>query len=628
VTRAVADSALLTLWHERGVDPALLRTRADGSIAAAEQLLGTSETLAADESAQAATDLELSTERLGFGALLGRGGMGEVFVAEQASLRREVAVKTALDASSTKARAALLKEAWVGAALEHPNVVPIHTLARTDRGLTVVMKRIEGTSWADVMAGSGPDRFRGPLGFEAHVRVFLDVCRAVAFAHRRGVLHLDLKPENVMIGDFGEVYVVDWGLACGTPEGPTWLARASDLRGPAGTPAYMAPELAGADAAQIGPRTDVYLLGAILHEVVTGDAPHDGATLVEILTRAFESAPSEYGEGVPRELAAILHRARSRETEQRFESVDALRESVEEFLRHRGAEHFADRAGEALADADARLASRSDAGNELEACLAECEAAIELARREWPAHPRLVALAQGLLERRALHAVLEERLEAAEAFSAKLSAPSPALTERLTALRVALDARGAHVRSLETLGRELDLTLGSRERRAVFATLAACWAIQNILFGWLDRTGTLLLDYRLLLLYAGLLVATLVPYGWWRRHTLFQNRANRRLYGGFIFTAVAVELFWIAGLLLHVPTRTALAITPFFYTYAFATLGFVVDRRFLRGASVLLLAAALAARLPAWGTDIVGVAGAVAVWLTLGRAKSQAATAA
>ena len=617
MTDAAGISALSTLWQERGIDVGQLRTRADGSMMASELRLGTSETLAADGPALSGAELVLSTEQLKVGALLGRGGMGEVRVAEQGSLRREVAIKTALDSGNARAHAALLKEAWVGAALEHPNVVPIHTLARTDGRLTVVMKRIEGTSWADVLSGSGPERFRGATAFEANLRVFFEVCRAIEFAHQRGVLHLDLKPENVMIGDFGEVYVVDWGLASGTSDGPSWLARASELRAPAGTPASMAPELACADAARIDVRTDVYLLGAILHELVAGAPPHDGESLVEVLTRAYTSEPAQYAADVSRELAGILHRAMNRDPEQRFPGADALREAVEAFLRHRGAEHFATRADEALADAEARLEA-GGAGSGLEACLAECEAALELVRREWPEHPRLVALEDALLERRARHALLEERLDAAEAFSAQLRVPSAALTARLAALRAKLDLRDRHVRSLETLGRELDLTLGSRERRVVFAILGVAWALQNATLGWLDRTGLMRLDYRVLLVNGGLLVATIVPWAWWRRHTLFQNRANRRLYGGLIFTALAMELLWVMGVLLHLPTRTALALTPLFYTYAFATLGLVLDRRFLRGAAALLVAAGLGALWPAWGPEVVGVGGALAVWLTLG----------
>jgi len=608
--------ALTTLWQRRGIDPEQLRTRADGSIAAAELRLGTSETLAVEVAAAVDDGLEVSTEALAMGALLGRGGMGEVRVAQQASLRREVAVKTVLDVQNARARAALLKEAWVGSALEHPNVVPIHTLARTDRGLAVVMKRIEGTSWANVLRGEGPERFRGVGALDAHLRVFLEVCRAIAFAHQQGVLHLDLKPDNVMIGDFGEVYVVDWGLASGTASGPAWLVPASAIRAPAGTPAYMAPELASADAAQIGERTDVYLLGALLHELVAGAPPHGGSTLLAILGNAYASAPAIYDADVPRELAAILHRAMAPRAEQRFDGADALREALEAFLRHRGAEHFAARADETLADLDARLQS-SAASAELDAQLAECDAAITQVRREWPEHPRLAELGDALLERRARHAILEQRLEAAEAFTARMSAPPAALTERVSALRSTLAARDQHERSLETLGRELDLTLGSHERRRLWATLGAMWGVASVALGWLDRSGVMSLDYRALLIEGGLLVATLVPFGWAHRHTFFQNRANRRLYGGLIFTALAVELLWVVGILLDVPTRSAVAVTPLFYAYAFATLALVLDRRFLRGAAALALAAALSAIWPAWAPDLVGIAGTAAVWLTV-----------
>jgi len=617
----MSDENVATLsaaWQARGIAPTLDARREDGTLAAPDLRLGTGPTLLADAVSERtlAVLAAVSSERLSMGALLGRGGMGEVRSAQQASLRREVAVKTVLDPTRGSSREALLKEAWVGAALEHPNVAPIHTLARVGDGIAVVMKRIEGTSWAQVLAGSGGhERFRGKTAFEAHLRVLGEVCRAVAFAHRKGVLHLDLKPENVMLGDFGEVYVLDWGLACATVDGPTWLARATTLGGPAGTPAYMAPELAAADGDKVDRHTDVYLLGAILHELVTGRPPHDAPTVLAALAHAFTSEKVEYGPEVPRELASILGTALKREPSQRFQSADALREAIDGFLRHRGAEHFVDRADEGLTEIDSRLARGIDP--EIEPRLSEIEVAIEQARREWPEHPRLGALERALVERRTRHAILEGRLEAAVAFHAQLVDAATELGAQIELLRRSLDERARHVESLEAIGRELDLTLGGRERQFLFTVLGGTWAVVGVMFGILDRSGILRIGYRELLLFGALLVATFLPYGLARRRTFFQNRANRRLYGGLIFTAVAVEVWWVAGILLHVPVRSALALTPLFYTYAFATLAIVLDRRFFRGAIALLLTAGFSALFPAWSLDCIGLGGAAATALTL-----------
>ncbi len=220
--------------------------------------------------AEVTADVRVST-------LLGEGGMGRVLAAEQVALGREVAVKVVRDGGRAADVDALLREALIAARLEHPNVVPVHLLGRGEDGAPIfVMRRIEGVPWSDVLrdAAAAPGMFadaRDPL--EMHLRVLLEVCGAVQFAHARGILHRDLKPENVMLGAFGEVYVVDWGIALNLADDPR-LPRIADARGVVGTPAYMAPEMALGDAAALSPRTDVYLLGAVLHRVLTGAPPH------------------------------------------------------------------------------------------------------------------------------------------------------------------------------------------------------------------------------------------------------------------------------------------------------------------------------------------------------------------
>ncbi|MCA9606368.1 MAG: protein kinase, partial [Myxococcales bacterium] len=198
-----AYSALTTIWRQRGLSPSHLTVRPDGTLSASDRQLSLdSKTLVSPQLATVA-GAELVEEPLEVGDELGRGGMGVVHVAKQTALRRDVAVKQLQEDRAGLAN--LLKEAWVGGHLEHPNIVPVHTLAA---GPAVVMKRIEGTSWRDFVRApeTVPDA-DDPLGW--HLGVLSSVCDAIAFAHARGVLHLDLKPDNVMVGAFGEVYVVD-----------------------------------------------------------------------------------------------------------------------------------------------------------------------------------------------------------------------------------------------------------------------------------------------------------------------------------------------------------------------------------------------------------------------------------
>ena len=227
---------------------------------------------------------------------LGEGGMGVVHLATQTTLGRHVAVKT-LRAGVTGADASLriLREAWVTGALEHPNVVPVHDVGIDAGGSPViVMKRIEGLSWADLIHDPAEvaRRFAVTDPLEWNLRTLVSVSNAVHFAHSRGILHRDLKPENVMIGQFGEVYVVDWGIAVTLTADPSGrLPPASQAKDIAGTPHYMAPEMLLGDPAMLSPRTDVYLLGAIFYEIVSGEPPHRGDNLRAMMTDILPLRP-------------------------------------------------------------------------------------------------------------------------------------------------------------------------------------------------------------------------------------------------------------------------------------------------------------------------------------------------
>jgi serine/threonine protein kinase len=269
---------------------------------------------------------------------IGEGGMGIVRLATQRSLGRKVAVKTLRpDVKSEAATLRLLREAWVTGTLEHPNIVPVYDLGLGEDGSPIiVLKRIEGVEWGAVMhdAAVASERYGAADLLEHNLRILIQLCNAVSLAHARGVLHRDLKPENVMIGSFGEVYLVDWGIAVSLRPDPLGrLPLAAEQSEMAGTPCYMAPEMLGALGA-LTERTDVYLLGAILHEILTKKPPHNGSfkqIVGSILMSSFT-----YDADAPRELAEIAQRAMRRPPEDRFASTEELRLRLEWYLRHRG----------------------------------------------------------------------------------------------------------------------------------------------------------------------------------------------------------------------------------------------------------------------------------------------------
>ncbi len=309
----------------------------DGPVPAGTLKPGTfsgGETLAPDPTADDTADAELGVGGAEVELLdeIGRGGMGIVYQARQKSLDRLIAVKRILPGKDNESvRGRFVSEALVTGELDHPNIVPVHDLARSGDGqVHLAMKLVSGTSWDDLL--------RRGRDLERDLDILLAVGNAVAFAHSKGIVHRDLKPENVMVGEFGEVLVMDWGIAVDVRESPPGRTRAqhrSTVRAPAGTPSYMAPELAEARGTDIGPATDVYLLGAILHELLTGHPPHRGATLMEVLMAASRSEPPRFEPAVPAELQAICHRALAHNPVDRYAGVGDFQDALRAFRQHR-----------------------------------------------------------------------------------------------------------------------------------------------------------------------------------------------------------------------------------------------------------------------------------------------------
>lgn len=298
--------------------------------------------------------------RLGRG--LGSGGMGEVFAAEDRELRREIAVKV-LRRTGPFARDRFLAEAQVTAQLEHPNIVPVHDLGTLDDGRPfLAMKQVRGASLREWLTSPPPP------GLEARLDVLRRVCDAMAFAHAQGVLHRDLKPENVMVGAFGEVLVMDWGLARliaapeGAPAAPLHVDRFDHgaMRtvdgGVAGTPAYMPPEQASGRLAELDARSDVYALGALLYELLTGRPPFEGPTdqVLAAVVAGRLVPPRRVAPEVPRELEAVVLRAMSLRKEDRYPSAEALREDLDAFIARRPLRHVRSSFGERVAKWAAR----------------------------------------------------------------------------------------------------------------------------------------------------------------------------------------------------------------------------------------------------------------------------------
>jgi WD40 repeat protein len=274
---------------------------------------------------------------------LGQGGMGVVYAARQASIDRTVALKMLKPegAADANQRNKFLSEAVITGELEHPNIVPIYDLGHNDENaLFYAMKRIQGTPWDDVIKQKS---------LAENLEIFMKTCDAVAFGHSRGIIHRDLKPENTMLGDYGEVLVMDWGLAL--PFGRHAKSRTVKTQaGMGGTPTYMAPEMATGPFNKMGPASDIYLLGAILFEIVAGRPPHPGKDVMKCLLAAAKNQIVKTD--VTGELIDIAYQAMATKTKDRYRSVQELQEAIRQYQEHSESIAMATRASEEFAEAN------------------------------------------------------------------------------------------------------------------------------------------------------------------------------------------------------------------------------------------------------------------------------------
>ncbi len=270
--------------------------------------------------------------RYEMGDLIGQGGTSRVYSALDRDLGREVAIKV-IGVANAHARARYAREGRVMASLGHPNILPIYDVGTTRDAIFFTMPRLTGRSLGSLMREAVSQGRDEVMSVPALVEVVLKICDALAYAHARGVVHRDIKPDNVMIGDYGEVMVVDWGAAdAPSPEG-------SSAPRMVGTPAYMSPEQVHGDAPT--PRSDVYALGATLFHALLLRRPLQAAEVHVFwqrkLTGQLDPPTPEELARVPRALLAIAVKAMSHLPEGRYANVTELSRALRDFLSGRTA---------------------------------------------------------------------------------------------------------------------------------------------------------------------------------------------------------------------------------------------------------------------------------------------------
>ncbi len=290
---------------------------------------------------------------------IGEGGMGEVRLAKDSRLLRKVAIKSLKEeAASPAALSYFLREAQITAQLDHPNIVPLYTVKQpeqSERNVSFVMKLIKGRTLADIIGKARQKYTENPkaelpqeLSLRARLEYFLKACDGMIYSHRKQVVHRDLKPSNVMVGDYSEVYVMDWGIAKRLQDDPKTLMGIQQVASHrqdsteertgaiVGTPTYMSPEQSKG-LPDVGPASDQFSLGAMLYELVTLKPARSGDARSKMewakggyLNEISHLTPDRK---IPQELKAIIEKSTEVDPYDRYPSVAAMAEDVRAFLR-------------------------------------------------------------------------------------------------------------------------------------------------------------------------------------------------------------------------------------------------------------------------------------------------------
>ena len=302
---------------------------------------------------------------------LGSGGMGTIYDAYDKNIRRKVAIKCINNerAQDDISRKYFAKEAQITGQLEHPNIIPVYEMGLNPQGLFYyVMKRVQGNNLADILdeirAGNAEFVEKFPIG--TLMSIYRKILDAISYAHSRGVVHLDLKPENVMVGDYGEVLILDWGIARLRKKSPNAksdlfvtldehvdIAEELEKEQVIGTPAFMAPEQATGQSLAIGTRTDIYSLGAILYNILTLRPPAAGKTTTVIIKKIVTGRvrdPMSYNKEnnlpedkqvklshiangkIPERLSKIAMMAMSERLDDRYQNVAELQKDIDAYF--------------------------------------------------------------------------------------------------------------------------------------------------------------------------------------------------------------------------------------------------------------------------------------------------------
>ncbi len=515
---------------------------------------------------------------LALGRTIGTGGMGIVRMARQGDLGRDVAVKMLRPdrEKSEAAMVAMLREAWVTGTLEHPNVVPIHYVDTDEEGKPqIVLKRIEGVVWTELIADA--DAVQKKYGasdlLDWNLSVLAKVINTIRYAHGRGILHRDLKPDNVMVGAFGEVYLLDWGIAVSLEDdGETLLPVVGSMKAElVGTPAYMAPEML--HGVELDERTDVYLLGSVLFHILSGYGPHIGKS-IETLVASIRALAPAFPEGTSDELAAICRRAMAADPDDRFATANDFAQALQDYRTHHTSLCLSKRAHIVL-DGLRSKAKEGHSSQALQKTLGQCQFGFQTSLEAWPENPDAK---HGL--RDAIEVVAEVELSRGDPRIAQrmLSELEEPCAELVHDAEVAVQALDTSEAEMAELGKQMNTDLGKGTRLALLIAFGSSWAWVEV---WAYFAGSAAnVSNQLMITTSTIYLVVFLGLIFLGRKSVTSTLANRRVAVGAPLMLGHQILACIAGELLGIDSEHVFVIWILIWSTAIWMLVIVVDRRF------------------------------------------------
>jgi serine/threonine protein kinase len=560
-----------------------------------------------EEADKTLLSLETTAEELPeveLGELIGEGGMGQIFSAKQRSLSREVAVKKLKpNRRHPNAINALLREAKRTGSLEHPNIVPVHLLSYSADGLPIlVMKRVVGAPWREMIHNPNHELWKNFTGdrLTIHLEFLKQVCNAVHFAHSQRILHRDIKPANVMIGQFGEVYLLDWGIALSFDDIKSKEEGGSTAL--AGTLSYMAPEML-LGATSLSARTDVYLLGATLHEILTQNPPHTGETVADVIHSTVAPA-FEYPPIIPSGIAEICQKAMNPNVEKRFESALVLRQAISNFLQNRSVLELYEASHAKLDRLKQLLANAKPNQQEVHNLFSECRFGFEQVLKLKPKETQATQRREEALLAMLGYELSQRNVSAAESLLAALTSPPADLVAELTRIKQEQRQREEALKKLENMEYQRDTKVSGWQRNLVVLATFLCYTGVAGLLAIREKntpeTAETLLWAQVFFAVASLAVA--IP----TRRIFFRNEANRRIYYAAIFLVGIITLAHLVGYLLAVPSKHIFIIDILLWDFFSGAISIFVDKILLWSVIAHTIAAVVASFYPPFASFLMG----------------------